>query len=513
MAGRADEPTAEVSRHTVPTLRAAYRRVSLSDSFGRVVPTVRCFTLTRVSQTMRPFRLTDDKQFTQIGRDEMSTSWKTGEPLPGTEVAVVGGGLAGLAAATILGRAGRAAVVFEKASHPGGRAVTTRSGPFSFNLGPHAVYEAGAGKQVLCRLGIEPRGGVVTGNGAQGLRRGRLAPLPSTPASLASTSLLGVRGKLEFARLLAGLGRLDVEQLQNVSVAEWLDRELRQPDARQLVETLLRVSTYAADTRRLSAGTALAQLQRAMSASVRYLDGGWQTLVDQLRAAAEAAGVRIVTGARVVDVAYDEGVREVRLADGTAWSVSATILAVAPSEAASMVAGRAHATLAAWAAAAQPVLAASLDVGLARLPRPRLTYVFGVDEPLYLSVHSKYAKLGPEGTAMIHVMRYLDETAPADPAEIERQLEGLLDLAQPGWRDVVVARRFLPRLVVANALPTAAQGGAPGRPGPAVPDVAGLYVAGDWVGPEGLLSDAALASAESAALAALQAASPARAVA
>ncbi len=250
-----------------------------------------------------------------------------------------------------------------------------------------------------------------------------------------------------------------------------------------------------------------------MSASVRYLDGGWQTLVDQLRAAAEAAGVRIVTGARVVDVAYDEGVREVRLADGTAWSVSATILAVAPSEAASMVAGRAHATLAAWAAAAQPVLAASLDVGLARLPRPRLTYVFGVDEPLYLSVHSKYAKLGPEGTAMIHVMRYLDETAPADPAEIERQLEGLLDLAQPGWRDVVVARRFLPRLVVANALLTAAQGGAPGRPGPAVPDVAGLYVAGDWVGPEGLLSDAALASAESAALAALQAASPARAVA
>ena len=37
-----------------------------------------------------------------------------------------------------------------------------------------------------------------------------------------------------------------------------------------------------------------------------------------------------------------------------------------------------------------------------------------------------------------------------------------------------------------------------GRPGPEVPGVPGLYVVGDWVGPEGVLSDASLASAKSA---------------
>ncbi|HEV8324571.1 MAG TPA: NAD(P)/FAD-dependent oxidoreductase, partial [Myxococcota bacterium] len=62
-----------------------------------------------------------------------------------------------------------------------------------------------------------------------------------------------------------------------------------------------------------------------------------------------------------------------------------------------------------------------------------------------------------------------------------------------------VARRFLPHLVVSHALCTASAGGAAGRPGPAVPDVDGLCVAGDWVGAEGLLAEAALASARDAA--------------
>ena len=38
-----------------------------------------------------------------------------------------------------------------------------------------------------------------------------------------------------------------------------------------------------------------------------------------------------------------------------------------------------------------------------------------------------------------------------------------------------------------------------GRPGPAVPGLANLYVVGDWVGGEGLLLNASLASARQAA--------------
>ena len=99
---------------------------------------------------------------------------------------------------------------------------------------------------------------------------------------------------------------------------------------------------------------------------------------------------------------------------------------------------------------------------------------------------------------MIHVARYLGDDTP-DPGVVERQLEGVLDHLQPGWRDVVVERRFLPHMVAASALATATEGGIRSRPGPAVAEVQNLYLAGDWIGAEGWLADASLASAAAAA--------------
>ena len=63
-------------------------------------------------------------------------------------------------------------------------------------------------------------------------------------------------------------------------------------------------------------------------------------------------------------------------------------------------------------------------------------------------------------------------------------------------------RRFVPDLVVANDVPRA--GGLARRPPAAVADVRGLLLAGDWVGAEGLLADASLASGARAARTALR---------
>ena len=67
-------------------------------------------------------------------------------------VSVVGGGIAGLAAAIYLARGGRTVTVFEKNRHLGGRAVTHLRHGFRFNLGPHAVYRFGPGSRVLREL-------------------------------------------------------------------------------------------------------------------------------------------------------------------------------------------------------------------------------------------------------------------------------------------------------------------------------------------------------------------------
>jgi len=146
-----------------------------------------------------------------------------------------------------------------------------------------------------------------------------------------------------------------------------------------------------------------------------------------------------------------------------------------------------------------PVRAACLDVALSRLPNDKATFALGVDHPLYLSVHSRTARVAPAGAALVSTMKYLPPGDAPDTARDQAELEAWLDLLQPGWRDVLVERRWLPAMVASNALVTAADGGVAGRPAARVPDAPGVFVVGDWVGAEGMLLDASLASAERAA--------------
>ena len=126
-------------------------------------------------------------------------------------------------------------------------------------------------------------------------------------------------------------------------------------------------------------------------------------------------------------------------------------------------------------------------------------------------MHSAFAQLAPKGGALIHLAKYRKEQHATNEelegsrprrgsaaVEDEQELEALLDRMQPGWREVLVHRRFLPSMTVANALVT------PDSPRPSpVTGIRGLYIAGDWVGDEGMLSDASLASARAAAKAIL----------
>jgi phytoene dehydrogenase-like protein len=100
---------------------------------------------------------------------------------------------------------------------------------------------------------------------------------------------------------------------------------------------------------------------------------------------------------------------------------------------------------------------------------------------------------------LIQAAKYLSPEHSDSAEDVERELEALVDLVQPGWRQAVVYRRFLPDMTVANAMPLASREGTRGRPNPMVNDVPGLFVVGDWVGDEGMLVDAGLSSARQAA--------------
>jgi phytoene dehydrogenase-like protein len=228
-----------------------------------------------------------------------------------------------------------------------------------------------------------------------------------------------------------------------------------------------------------------------------YLDGGWQTLVDGLVVAATNAKARVVMGKKAVKVQRSNSEWIVTLSDRTQMSAKVLVIATGPRDAYGLFYdGERSEVVSKAVKELKPIRMACLDVALSNLPQSDALFALGIDSPLYFSVHSAYAKLAPKNGALVHLAKYLGTSIEPKPKEDEQELEDLLDLLQPGWRQVVVKKRPLPSMVVSNALVTAANGGLSERPDPKIED--SLYIVGDWVGKEGLLSNASVASAKHA---------------
>jgi phytoene dehydrogenase-like protein len=294
----------------------------------------------------------------------------------------------------------------------------------------------------------------------------------------------------------------------------------------------MRYATYSDHAEQQSAAVALAQLRQVLRGSI-YIDEGWQRLVDALHSNAISVGVNFITSSRIVGLDHRDGavtgvelggldvedrndtlsvaLPEASMAgeQGTRLKADTVLLAVDPASA------RELAGSVVPIPAMQPVTATCLDVALSSLPSPATKLALGIDRPHLLAVHSAFAQLTPRGGALVHVAKYRKQRAAivddelesdeprrggSDVAAEEQELEAVLDQWQPGWRDVLVHRRFLPSMTVAHSLVT------PGMQRPAVvTPLSGLYLAGDWVGDEGILADAALASARTAARAIIDA--------
>ncbi len=398
------------------------------------------------------------------------------------DTVVVGAGLAGLATARTLQQQGVCTLVLE-GHPPGGRARSDVHDGFVFNRGPHALYRNGPAEHVLAGLGIHPTGGPPTTR-AYGLRDGRVGLLPGSASTLLRTPLLSVRGKLAIARFQRQLAAARPAALGSVTVNEWLDTLGLPDDARDVVLMLIRVSTYGDAPDAMSADVAVEQMQLALSAGVRYLDDGWQSMVDAL-----ATGLTIER-CQAVAIVRDGGHIEVHGGNDRLIVASAVVVAVGTPKASAGVLGRDAYDV------GPPVELACLDLGV-RQP-PRHLAMFGLDDPLYLSTHCPPARLAPDGQSVVHVARYLDGAHDAAPEVQRAELEALAQTAGVASDDIA-ASRYLHRMVGVGALPTASRGGLAGRPTVDDTGIDGVFLAGDWVGRVGHLADASLASGVEAA--------------
>lgn len=417
------------------------------------------------------------------------TAPRTNPGPPDVDTLVVGAGIGGLLAAiTAAQQAPTSRVVVLEPHPPGGRGRCDRREGFTFNRGPRALYRNGEADRALRSVGVDTAsGGPPILAGAAAIHGGAVHRFPGGPVESLRTTLLTGSEKAQVSRLLAALWRAGTDEPG--TVAGWLDRQRATGTARAFVEALVRVSTYANAPEVFAAGPALRNARLGIRPGVRYLDGGWQSIVDALVEIATNAGVEVrsIGATRVEALAH--GPVAVTIADGSQLLATSVIVATGGPEAA---AGLLGATPPSWGVLGPPVTAACLELGVRTPPTRR--FALGIDQPVYASTHCPPADLAPEGMAVVHLMRYqpIDDVVPSDAQHQELRAVAAAIGIEP---NDILTERFLARMVVSGALPTAAGGGLDGRPAVAVAEHQGVFLCGDWVGPTGLLLDAVASSA------------------
>lgn len=421
------------------------------------------------------------------------------------DVIVVGAGLAGLAAAATAAGAGASVLVLD-GQRPGGRATTDERGGYRLNRGAHAFYRGGAGRGVLDRLGVTVRGDSPILEGARVRRGERVGALGLRPAGIARSRVLTTGDKARIARVFTAAPRWKPATLADRSAAAWFDELGLVGGAREFAEMLARTATYVVDMAGVSADLVAAQMQMALHDGVEYLHGGWSTMVDGLARAASLRGAEFGAGARVRLVAPDGGRVRVAVADddasgdgddagamsdrGTLLARRVVVAAGTPAACAALLPDRPPG----WEDLGPPSRAACLDMGFAA--PPDMTVLLGMDRPLYLIRHCPPAALAPPGGSVVHGLRYLrpDEDPSPEAARAELVEHARVAGIEP---EAAAHVRYLHRMTVVGAVPVPGVGLA-GRVDVGDTGHEGVLVAGDWVGADGHLADAALASGEDA---------------
>lgn len=364
------------------------------------------------------------------------------------EITVVGGGIAGLVASITAAESGANVTLHEAHQTLGGRARTSEA-PHAANEGPHALYADGPAWTWLVERDLV-----------------NAARLPVRALSKFRTRYDGrVRSRLPKG-VLSGLRRTHRAAPVDEDFTTWLSRSHGAVVAHQ-VASIAGVITYDSDPGRLSAAFMAERLARASKLSypaVRYVVGGWTSMIARMAVRARELGVRIESGSRVTEVPDRP-----------------TVVATHLDSARSLLGDE--------SLRGESGRAVLLDVAM-RSRRGDPFVIVDLDEAGFAERYSLAdGSLVPDGESLVQV------EMPLRPGESKgdglARAEVFVDGAFPDWRERVTWRRDS---VAAGRTGALDRPGFTWRDRPPIDRGGDVFLAGDQVAAPGLLSEVAFAS-------------------
>jgi phytoene dehydrogenase-like protein len=365
---------------------------------------------------------------------------------PARSVSIVGGGIAGLVAAITCAEAGAQVVLHEARAELGGRARSS-AGPWIANLGPHGLCSSRPYWRWLKQRNLLPETswiGPVESRFHYDGRVRRLAP------AAALRAVLAIRKSAPY----------------DLAFGEWARSVLGERPAWVASRIAAATFAYHHDPARLAADFVWQRINWLLvPPAVHRVVGGWSVLVERMARRARALGVHIERDSRIEQIPPPPVIVALELRD------AASLLG----KELSWPSGR----------------GVAFDLGL-ESRRGDAATILDLDEGAL--IQAQHPSASPPGHRLyqIHAGRRDDESADETQGRIER----VLDHAFADWRARTAWKR---RLIVEGRTGAVNHPGQTWRDRPAIVQGDGVFLAGDMVAADGVLSEVCYTSGQEAA--------------
>ncbi len=418
------------------------------------------------------------------------------------QVIIIGAGLAGLTAGSLLSKKGFKVLALEESTAPGGRARVTEKDGFILEYGAHSYRyaEKSGAHKVMTELGLTPEW--IREDHRSFLIKGKdLYPIPGGKEPLAEDARRYFH-KPEIGKVKEAMEKLIAEKPEKwyrKSLADFLGNIL-QDEKIMLMIRLIGLQVMESDPKRVSAGELIAHLRRAFEAGVgaAQLKGSSRVFIDKMVSAIAQSGSELKFECVAFALQIEQGrVKSVDTSEGE-FTPEALIYA-GPISHFLKLASPAHLPerLVKKLKRIEPVAGVAMDFAL----REKASELKGWLIDPELGIMGKFPSnldpgLAPSGKQLSSWLITLPPEQMTDPEDVRSAIHRLRSQIKkifPDFFGLVEFERILALPVIDGAAITHKQS-REDRPRVEIPEVENLFLAGDGTATPGVSGEIAVAS-------------------